>query len=130
MMSVIWIGHTLYNDDHGQHKGLEIKMKGKPMKCTDNTTALKQFQLTTDGKPINVFEYVTRLAGNPHSHVLKILDFNPKHLGELKKEHVDQEEDFWEMTLEDHKAESRCSFVRENVKAFCQHFSSRKQELD
>ena len=117
-ISIVWIGHTLYLGNLGLHKAL-VELRNSPNVCTDGTTALKQFGLTTFGKPINVYEYTTRLAKGPETHLLKILDYCPKHLGELKANHIDSKEDFWEMTLTNHSGESRCSFVSQDVLAFC-----------
>ena len=111
LMSVVWIGHTLYLDVQ-YHKKLGIEPKDQPNKCTDKTKPIEKFGLTTSGKPIAIYEYTTRLARGPDTHVLKVHDQFPKHLGELCALHIDQQEDFWEMSLTDHEAESRCSFVR------------------
>ena len=58
-----------------------------------------------------MLEYVTRLARGPNIFVIKLLDSSLKEMRMLKPEHISREANFWEMTLDNHEAYARVTFV-------------------
>ena len=94
LVSVVWIGHCLFMEKGDYHEYMKedlLKKDSKTQACVNDIEIFKQFGLTTKGEPVQVYEYVTRLATGPNTHVLKLLDSSLKDVRMLKKEHVDGE---------------------------------------
>ena len=123
---MVWIGHTLHLGYQQFHDEL-VFIDEQPNKCSDGTKALKEFCLTKHGQPINIYEYSIRLARGPNTHVIRFLDFQTKHIGDLKRDHIDDSGDFWEMTLDNHEAETRCLFLSHDIDQYCHSFGMMKK---
>ena len=70
---------------------------GTPKECSDYTILPQQFGLSKYGEPITIYEYSSRLCRGDNTHMLQLTDWNPVHLGQLERKHVDQSKDFYEI---------------------------------
>ena len=87
LVCVVWIGFTLFmepGDYHELYSEDLLPKDKKSQKCIDDPQIFKQFGLTCTGQPIQVYEYVTRLATGHNTHVIKLLDESKKDMKALK----------------------------------------------
>ena len=73
-----------------------------------------------------IYEYLSRLCQGDSTHVLFVLDWYALLAGQITPEHINQEDPWWELKLDDHRGWSRMNCVNTGVAEFCVYFSQQK----
>ena len=129
LIGVMWIGHTWYGNGHHRQYGV-APPDAAPARCADGTVCPNTHGVTTEGDPICIYEYISRLCRGERTHILYVLDWFSLHLGQLNAAHLNATANFWELKLDDHRGWPRMNCVNTGVGEFCDYFRKQRELHD
>ena len=113
MISIVWIGYSL-DPDLAAHSNLinqKVHRSISEFQNDDKSRLFNRYVLTSDGQPICLNEYATRIANYKNVHVVELDSIQNDYL--LREHHIDFDCNWNELVLKDRQGRSNLTLVQD-----------------